>query len=158
MSAYGAITEYQLRQILKGLTGKKEVLYDTQYPDIESVFEFLWQHDFVTLPCEPGKLFVIYDRFPIFNDVLCSVKKSVLLSQLFDRADETAVVVDSVRSGQAALFLAKLVPAEGARSQVQGWIEAMPEMTMQLTLQRIDNENKVIIAPFSSFVLPRVEA
>ncbi len=150
---YLKTNDSQLRQMLAAATRCREVLDMVGYETIQDVWDMLYHGDRVHFPCSPERLFVVYERFPVLGDVRSGTRKSLLLRQLLDRSDETGVVVDSVRSGKDAMLLATLVKT-GA--DVAGWINCMQETAIELTVIPIDNEDKVIIAPLSSFVHLRV--
>ena len=144
------MNEFQLRQILKTLTGKPIAL-DTSI-EISQVFAELVNSDALRLPCAAHELFVVNQRLSLLSDMRRG-RRSFLLSELLSRYDETGLVHDSLLTGKDALFLVKLITSA---DQVQGWIAMMEPTTMEVVVKPLDEEYKLIAAPLKVFI-PRME-
>ena len=101
-------------------------------------------------PASPDFLFILPERFPLFTDML-KKSRSVLAQTLFERCDDTGLVVDSYLTGKEALHLVKLTSDD---HQITDWIQQMCPARMSLTIRPIDEQHKLMIAHLSSFVFP----
>ena len=147
-SDYNKINDYQLCQILKSITGLGDLPERLSACNMDEIFAYIVNEGSLLLPFDQDNLFIVYERFPIFSDIL-RPKRSLLVKQLFDRPDEIGVIVDSVLTGKDAVFFATLAETN---AQLCNWIGTMNDRFTEATIRPIDDDNKLIIAPVLSFV------
>lgn len=102
------------------------------------------------LPFEPEGVFWIPNRLPIFSEVQKSLTRSLLLSQLITRSEDTGLVVDSLRQGGDAIYFARLY-SDMAMDNVVEWVERANPQTASVTIKSID-EHILVLATLKSFV------
>lgn len=103
------------------------------------------------LPFDTDCAFWIPRRLPIFSDIQRPLEKSLLLSQLSMRSEDTGLVVDSFRHGSDAVFFACLVPATRL-DVVTSWVDRMNPRTAGITIQSID-EHILMLTTLKTFVV-----
>ena len=147
-SAFSKITDYQLCQMIGSLIGRSDLRME-EGDDLHRLLELVESDPAprqLRLPCDKYSLFLIRDRIPVFSDVVHE-RRSLLVSQLMDRSDETGLVADSLLSGKTALYLAKL----GVMDDLTSWLYAMHPGKIRITTKPV-SEGILMVTPLESFV------
>lgn len=142
-----ALHEVHLNQLLCSMTGIEP---QRQYGSIELIGE-LRDMGALVLPCSLNDLFILSERIPIFADINRSPKTSVILRQLFDRVDDTCVVVDSILPSKRSVFFAHLMSSDDHADIVQ-WIQLMASKYKFFTVRSINEQYSVMVTSVLSYV------
>lgn len=143
------VSGYQLCGMLRKASG-----YGGPLPAANDPVEFLGvlcDEGRLRLPFDAACAFWIPQRLPVFSEAQRSLERSLLLSQLGTRSEDTGLVVDSLRQGGDAVYFARLLPTF-EWNEVTRWVDRVNPKTAGIHIQSID-EHILILATLKSFVV-----
>lgn len=145
------LNAHQFRQSLKSLVGQEPASgWDDGTDDNAMLADYqaLVSDGLLVCPVDVYQTSVIPERIALFTDANRK-GRSTLVQILLDRGDEAILAVDSFLTGKDALHLVALVETP---SDVETWLQAMNRSRMAITIKPINETQKLMIAPLSSFV------
>ena len=116
------------------------------FPCLEDVLQDMYSNGPLNLPCDPGNVFLIEERVPVFADIRS--KRSKLVAQLLDRSEETGLVADALIGGKESLYLVRLASTDDVRR----WLETMNENAMEIYVKTWE-DLKICVAPLRAFIV-----
>jgi hypothetical protein len=150
-------SDYQIRKVVAALTG----LPDGDYLDLDipELFGTMESEGRLSLPFDSDEMFVFPSRIAVFADIMRK-DKSLLVSVLSERDEETALVVDSNLKGKDAMFFARLLNPLDRRTgkDVSDWLNRGTGINTRLVIQSVDDETLVVVAAVRGFVVPGGES
>ena len=142
---------FQFRQALKSLVGHEPSSGWEDGDDRNSMlvdYQAVVADGLLICPVDVYQTSVVPERMALFTDANRK-GRSTLVQILLDRSDEAIIAVDSFLTGKDALHMVALVETP---SDVETWLQAMNRARMSLTIKPINETQKLMIAPLSSFV------
>ena len=146
-----SLSSYQFRQSLKSLVGQEPSGGWGAGDDAQAMLEdyqAVVSDGLLSCPVDPYKMSVVPERLAIFTDVNRR-QRSLLFQILQDRSDQAVIAVDSYLTGKDAIHLVAVVESI---HDVDTWVESMNKSRLNLTLRPINDAQKLMIVPLSSFV------
>ena len=144
------LSDAELRRFIKTATGEGDVLDAGIMPGIPDVLVWLHGNGRLDLPFDPWAISVLEQRVPVFAEL--RRPRSLLLSNLFDRGDETMVVVDSLFSGKDAVFFVRWLEDPSA---VEDWTRRARGADVETVILGMKDNSLVIASSLLGFVRPR---
>jgi len=144
------LSEAEVRRFIKTATGEAEVLQDGSPAGIPAVLMWLVGCGRLDLPFDPWAVSLLEQRVPVFAEL--RRPRSLLLSNLYDRGDETMVVVDSLFSGKDAVFFVRRLEDP---DMVDGWTRKARGAGVETVILGMKDTSSVIASSLLGFVRPR---
>lgn len=144
------LSDAELRRFIKTATGEVDVLDAGVMPGLQDVLAWLVSNGRLDLPFDPWAASMLEQRVPVFAEL--RRPRSLLLSNLYDRGDETMVVVDSLFSGKDAVFFVQRLEDPAA---VAHWTSRARGADVETVILGMKDGSLVIASSLLGFVRPR---
>lgn len=144
------LSDAEVRRFIKTATGETDVLDEGIMPSIPDVLAWLFGNGRLDLPFDPWAVSVLEQRVPVFAEL--RRPRSLLLSNLYDRGDETMVVVDSLFSGKDAVFFVRRLEDP---VMCEEWTRKARGADVETVILGMKDDSLVIASSLLGFVRPR---
>lgn len=147
---YHKANDYQLRQVLKKMTGRGEVMNEHEFPGWQDMLGYLMGVDALRLPFDLEHAYLIYERLPVLGQLAGVPSRSSVGRIVTDRQGTVGVFVDQILSGAAAIYCVAWMQEVEELNQ---WTRNMSSLEIYSKPMGGGTAGSMVLAPLRSFLV-----
>jgi hypothetical protein len=143
--------DYQLRQMLKKLTGENLILSpEWSRMSIPDVLQELTNLDRISLPFELEQLVIVQERMPVLADLNNPSRNSPFMNLLYERSMEPLLLMDSIVKGAGSVRFVTAWVCDEVDSVIRLWIDCLT--SKDLLVKPLEDGLVAVSSPLYAFI------